>query len=920
MKETNLMIINCSFNYFNTQNSSSLFQINSSNITISEINFQNLFGSSIVFELLNLNFAIFEKSSFQNIVCLSNDFIIMKENLSLLKIKDCLFRNITASKIILDLSVNIRTMIFENIMFSKNFAKNNIYIQSSENLIFLNVTCFSNNNRQIEKGGDYENFTLGEACFMIRNSFSKNFTNLKIIKCFSNQTAAGLIIVDDEESKKIWFLKEFYNLSIINSTFQDNYCFVNNNTLYPGASLYVDTKAIFLINNCHFKNNLMEMFPSEAMIVGGPCLNCVNSYLITILKSIFKNNKSTKLSNCLNIFSETLLINSSFFINNSVPSLSRDFIEYKRVTRLWYDSLEMPPLFSHLSKGGCVYFSGLFLEVTMSSFYGNVAEFGSVIYFDEIYSDIRFVAKIIIKISNCFFFYQDALQESAIIYLTNPNIKVELYIAYCFFKENYAYNGMVMNSIYSETIYVENNIFFNNTANCGPVFLFGAGLNRLYSSNNIVLENWPLARVLEAGGSYIASTTNVIVHLFKDKFIKNYCYDGINGFFGSHFTDYGSLYLNNVGLKSPGGVHMSLAYSLINSSIFLNNKGIERGLFIVDDYSEMILDNITIKNTTSNSKGSFLYVGSFSKIKISNSFFFDNADFSQSLFFAVEIKEPIIIENSFFFSSSFLNVAFDIISSEIILFNCSFINIMGGILLSDPQSVIHIQNNNFFNISSMKNEIFCLEFCKNFSFFNSNISNFNSLYGKVFFLMINNTNSFIQNAFIKDVQAQGLKLSSIIYGYFSIIQVERSYFYSYGSNAVYLLDSSFCIYSSFFDNSNETNSQLNEKMSIYGTIYLENLFNSIVDNCLFLNNKFSEKGGAISAYSNSNEISFLSITNCLFKANQVLFEGGALFLYNVKAFISNTSFKLNKAFNGGAIKFFSKTGIFLLLYFFLFIF
>lgn len=408
-------------------------------------------------------FFLVKSSIFKNLL---NGVFLMREPFDSIRIEISIFQNITSGQNLVNLE-NTRKIYLNNVFFSKNTAKNNIYTKNSEIIEMINVTCFSNN---YNIGKTTQNSSIWGACFFIENSISRNFTNLKIIKCFSNHTTAGLILVDEENFKNNLFSNDSYRIEIKDSHFFLNYVFIDIITSYHGASIYIDVLALVTINSSQFKYNLMETYIPDFTftIFGGPCINSVHSHIIRILNSIFKLNKSTKLSNCLNIYSNILSIKSSIFLNNSIPSLSPDVIEYKRVTHFWLDQLDFPFEFSKLNNGGAVFYSGNDLEMNSSYFFGNVGGLGSVLYFDDRYS----TQNTTLRLTKNFVTYNDGVITSGIIYLNNPKLKINLIIDNSYFFRNYGFNGGIINVFYPVKIFSQNNTFYNNSANCAVIFFF----------------------------------------------------------------------------------------------------------------------------------------------------------------------------------------------------------------------------------------------------------------------------------------------------------------------------------------------------------------------------------------------------------------------------------------------------------------
>ncbi|WP_333658702.1 carboxypeptidase regulatory-like domain-containing protein [Methanobrevibacter sp.] len=120
---------------------------------------------------------------------------------------------------------------------------------------------------------------------------------------------------------------------------------------------------------------------------------------------------------------------------------------------------------------------------------------------------------------------------------------------------------------------------------------------------------------------------------------------------------------------------------------------------------------------------------------------------------------------------------------------------------------------------------------------------------------------------------------------------ENDYIYD-GGGAIYIRDGTTTIDNCYFDN-NVANGY-----STYGGAIYQGGGDLILRNSHFINNN-AEYGSAVSI--NGYSYSTLNISNCIFEYNIASEEGGAIYSGSGKTNIDNSTFRLNKAKNGGAI-------------------
>ena len=891
---------------------SSFFYSNLTNLQITSSNFINI-SFLTIFQWYNPSL-MQNTSNFSMINCYFSN--IFNGNLHIFDFEETFynfssmgnkFENITTNANIFNFFAAQNIIEFKNTDFLRNFAKNNIYSSFAISLNLTNVSCISNNNR---KSG---NFSLGQACFCTENTVFRFIFKLKIIHCFSNLTAPGLIINDNANFQQNRVFSSFYTINISNSSFFSNYAFFSSKIINQGGSVFIDSMAYVFVDFCFFKQNMIVLAISNQNSIGGPCMTVMNSNYFYISRSFFKFNKSTKMSNCLVIFSMECELVKNVFINNTIASLNPQFVQFKRITRLFFDSLVTPDSFSSQSDGGGLYFSGSILSVSFCYFYGNNAVSGGAIFIDE---DNAFLLEMISKVEHCIFSFNDAMQDGGVFYLSNPSKKISLHVINCFFTYNYGYNGGVLNTYYLTTLYVEQNVFFNNTSNCSPIFFFSSSFCTLFSAYNLILKNFPLATAILTGGSYVTSlAVSTKITMSHERFVDNACYDGVLAVFRTILMDDNSLYLRNIGTKLSGFAIFANSEIFLNSSLILHSHGGGMGFLIIGDYSNIKIDGAFVKNISSDSHGTFVFLLWFATMTVQNSFIFENIDTSASFFYFVEGgKSEMIIDKCRFYENSFLYTMLDIYASNFVLIRSTFINNSGQLFLLQYASFVVIDSNSFHNINSDFYEIASIHFCTVFNFTNNNLSYLNSFSDIGGFCVGENSTISFENSRILKINVK--KLASFLFTIFCDVQFFSLDFISHDFNAFYLQFTNLTLSNCFFNNLNpyEPFEASGENYNQYGTFIIQDFRNVSIFNSIFLNNVDMMYAGAIYASMTTPKDCIFKILNSSFVNQKAIKSGGVIFGMNIKILIYHSVFKNNSAERGGVLCFYTDSGDFFLFF------
>lgn len=129
---------------------------------------------------------------------------------------------------------------------------------------------------------------------------------------------------------------------------------------------------------------------------------------------------------------------------------------------------------------------------------------------------------------------------------------------------------------------------------------------------------------------------------------------------------------------------------------------------------------------------------------------------------------------------------------------------------------------------------------------------------------------------------------------------ENDYIYD-GGGAIYIGDGTTTIDNCYFANNNAK-----DGYSTYGGAIYQGGGNLNISNSYFKNNN-AEYGSAVAI--NGFSYSTLNITNCIFESNTASEDGGAVYSGSGKTNIEGSTFKFNKAKNGGAIYSYGSTAV-----------
>lgn len=901
-ENSNLTLGNFRMNNINCFNSLYVFKFFNVSATINDILIKNFFirNSQSVFFIevmkseTHENFLFLNSSKFENIKeeMLENiqfDFLSMDKRFGNIKIDSCVFKQILISGRILKFLNFIMHLLVQNTKFIENLALNNIYLESADYFSLLNVTCLRNNHFKDR----YNNDNKGEACFLIKNTNIKEVRRLKIINCFSNLTAPGLVFFDNDKingnlTKKI--------IIIENSSFLKNFVYFKSDSLYEGDSISINSMAEMFVLNCIFGFNEIWIKNTDSFSIGGPCITAYFLKLAIIINSYFKENRSTKLSNGLIIYSETLLIISSLFYNNTILSFTDAMFKSKREKRWRIDSISNPDEinFSTNSKGGALIFSGNEIIIHKSFFCENKAYIGSAINTNNQYLNGN---DQIILIYDSFFIKNDAILFSTI-YCSLIKAFAHIISKGNIYYQNNAFECSTI-STFPKTwtnLFFYNNFFFQNSANIGGLFLSDSSfaLCKLYFSENLYVENKLKAFLIETGSTICIISGNTQLFMSYEKYYRNRGFEGLIGTYQAIFLEFKAIYIENY---ANTAIIFGLSFSICeqNGTVFINNYGRDKGCIVFKQNCDYILSKGTIKNCSSigGRKSSVLLIAHDSKSQIDNSLFINNGFGEEN---SIEIQSTLffnIFKDCIFYSHSTPQFLFDIYDGDLIVKNSTFIKNRGGYFrLSDSDNII-LERLKFYHQTS--NYKFSLVEIERTAYIKINNSIFMNSIALLNIIDVANSNIYLERCLFQNVSSTYKKF--IIQTQEGQLIINSSNFKNSGNNILNFIGGKFYLLNLLLLNS--FNNSFKD-LANFGAIQSINPISLEITNCSFINLHANLYGGVLSVINNLNLLKPLIILDRNFFLYNFAEKGGSLYLWKSDC-IGRKFFNQNKAKYGGAI-------------------
>lgn len=901
---------------------SQILTSNFSLVLMRNITFVNIFSSNFMFEsnslfilkdsliiienismsqsnLTNLHFLkgeISEDFSSFNIENKSSNIIL--KNIAFIEIfslskKCCPFFFLSGESYTSYTNATLENIIFLNcISQTQIFSFNNLRSISSKNVNISN----SNAEKNFEIK-DCDEFKLIDSQFsnnqginiFLQNVQNKIFDNISIENCFSNSSTLGIIILEVGGKHKS-------KSTLINSSY-----FFNNTMTYQvdsnvGTIFYSNSinEQIFVLN-CKFKMNLLIPFNlySRLSQIGGACMRCSGLKLkLTIVDSLFFENKAVFESNCLQLEANSIYINSSWFSKNVnlIPPIYKSYL-------------------TGVGLAGTIFASSLYVIIENSMFDENMNYMGGNIYFvslssllklDVIINSTKFIDNYSHTFGSCLQFSVDinrmnANVQKCLLYYNWANFNGDIYCHYdsyeniLKFLEVYFIKGWSDFSP-SAQFDIENGIvsfvncsFFNNTASWYPrnlskypydeTFDYGSngvmgilskGSFTIYSQDNFFIDNtarWISGIISMVGGTFIDKNST---------FIRNSA-SMISTFYG-HIKS--SIFLENTKFIGNFAFRKTSAISIrefsnltANNTYFKDCKSLGEGLIFLDTQSQGYIYNSAFENIHSYSAIILrISLNNNQKVILENNTYFNCINPDSKELFMFSNSENILLTNNKFYNIS--SKIFKLIQAGILLTNNSFKDIQcsepGGIFDSKQNSVLFIQNLIMNNIISSSSGIFLISNTK-IEFVEFFIKNIEILQDQSFLMEISDCKVSLTN----------IELVSVSNGFMNLKHSE--------ANINQLI-----IKSNYnpkkIRKSSMIKSVYNNLFSIFGSFFFENI-------CLF-------NGSSLNLNCNK-KTQFQSIKNSYFMSNSALQNGGAIYVDNCNIEISSNTFKNNSAIDSG---------------------
>lgn len=598
-----------------------------------------------------------------------------------ISIKFSIFKNVHSFGKVIQIECFVLNFFLNDVLFVSNSVDSHLYITSSKFIEIFNVTFFVNN-------FDSDIYRLRGSCLVLLENMYCSLNNIKLINTVTF-SSASIILTNHNLEGLITITKCMF----LNNRLQITYFFAEN--FEKGGVLKIYTSSHFFLNNSVFLNNILDIENSK--VISASCITIVSENIIVIDNSVFKQNRSPKFSNCLYIIADALKITNSYFLNNTISTISNVQFEIMKIKRECGSKFKVEE-----SKGGSIYFSGNNLIIISSIFKDNKANVGSAIFIDDKNSN---VPSIFIKIENCSFIRNYAIFTSTIGFdFFRP---FEIKIITSSFANNMACNGGVIYlKVKSKANFsLERNFFLKNVASCGPVIFVDEGFVVFRNRKNVFMRNFPFAEIAKAGGTaYIVNSPFGSIILEDEAYIENECYQGVISLFRGKGLEVNGKYIRNHGLFVSVLAMTNLASYEGTNIKLIDNASDVFGCIAIFDTCTILLDNVIFKNCSSYHRGSCLSLQISCKLLMNQGIFFLNYLNSANIIEFQLLEDQPVLNNCIFWKNNANSKFFDIISSSIYLNNSIFAENYGCILtLSIAEGFL--QNLIFKNSSSKANLI-----------------------------------------------------------------------------------------------------------------------------------------------------------------------------------------------------------------------
>ena len=808
--------------------------------------------------------------SFEKVYSNSNlAFLIANDLIDEFILKNSTFKQISTNNEIICINQHLMNATIENSIFSSNMVISNILILSSQLISIQNLTCAKNR--------DFENSNQLFNCF--------RFYEIIKIKIYK------VMIVDNLSYKSAFFVIEnnkIGNCSIIikEGMFFSNILIVKSiiNNLDLGGVFKITTYSEVVLENLTFLKNILET--NRKIFVAGPCMHIISKNIIEIRNSFFKENKSSKLTNCLYIICDILNIFESKFFNNSISILTEKDYNYLYISREYGEALF--PV--EESKGGTLFFAGKKLYINNSCFIKNKANVGSAIYVEESKNDKDSTT---VKIENSVFYFNQALRSSTIALNLISYFECEIYRNLII--HNYAKFGGVTNLNLKKTakIMLTSNFIMENQAISGVSIFLESGPAVLFGTNNTFYKNEPRSLVGKIGAGAYTVNIGGSVFLENEKYYKNAGYHGITGFFASRGYEKNGVYIKNTALyiSAVGTSHKSIYFG-VKLRVY-HNYAEKFGAITSLDESDIYLEDVIFFNMSSANRGACIFIQDQSKLLIYNSSFFKNNQISLNIIDVVMSNQESTFKNCIFMNNSVKTKFFDVSYSLVLIADSFFASNNGTILYIIENSQITLNEVKLFNTISHEDII-------------SNDNSFMNLSSCFFYIMninknlIYSYNSMIlaKNIFLKRIFV--LEIGGFINSQHCDIIISALFINDLINNCFFFEYSSVDIDQGSYINLNQI------KEAEFESVFYASFSNFFsLRNFLFMRLKNATVGNSFLHILNSQTA--IQIFHSYFYFGFTLTNGGAIESKDSNVSIDKCIFFSNKAKRGGTIFFTSNS-------------
>ena len=874
------------------------------NLTLFQTILINFGENPSVFRLMNVSFTFIFHNSSSEIKPL-----ILSANNSILEaqIIFCLFSNNIAFSNLIFFRKNKGILNFNNSIFLGNYARDAIYCIQSLGIELYDSSFKNQNNKTLPfLQGMFTVPPVSGSCLHIENVYIKYFYNFTIQESSSLTDSFGVKIIDtfDQISslKSLFNISNDVNITVIFSTFANNYLYYQGNLANIGGAFYFNTIFDVYFENSLFSFNYLNCSSKALNRIGGAAITFFAGKSLTVNNCFFKNNSARFKSSGIFFSGNTLTIYNCAFYNHS-PIIDLETYNNYLDIQAKFNLLSILSFIDD-SKGGVLYSSGILTTIIGSYFEGNEATYGGSVYVD----DSGFDPFNMVCINSSTFnnehvgFYGAAIYFSTGINSLMGNVT----------------NSIVMNclaemgAIFTDTLpmvsdfLLENICFYNNTAEYGGGIMFHQIAGTFILRNSQFYENKVIEIVVKpvGGGCFnIFGDFRNILYASGNIYKNNYA-DRC----GSAFSILGGVlyaknetYINSlVKMKGGVGIIYSGAFITINDSFVFNSTSlISGGSFSVGDVASLSLNNVTIEESFSPLLGgvfeiienSILLVSN-SKIKTANSDSGGVLDIMDS---------PLVVsffENCTFENTTAADAIFSMVNGNVNLINCTFQDQFSNFFTVEQISIVLLSKCAIENSSNAKDNYIKVIEGSILKFYDVIVKNSQADKEKNIFINIQNSELEIKNTIFWNTTYK--KSRGLIIGESSSITLKDSAFLNFFTSCFSLNNAQFSLSTSFFYNDDDFIMQTQTYFSIGSIIEITTSVSTNITNCLFHNFTSLSNGTGVKL-SNSQD-STIFIASCIFIELTSLQNGGGINVLFSNVQISGSYFIYNSAILfGGAI-------------------